>query len=50
MIDLDGRRYKWKAVVAAYREQAKRMAQPEQPALFAALRWNSHMACVPPPH
>ena len=33
-IEINGQRLLWKDVVAAHREQAKRLAQPEQPALF----------------
>lgn len=36
-IELDGKRYPWKSVVAAYNEQAKAAAVPEQPALFGDL-------------
>jgi hypothetical protein len=36
-ITIDGKRYEWKAIVAAYREQAKAAAQPDQPVLFADL-------------
>jgi hypothetical protein len=37
-VEIDGRRYSWKDVVAAYREQAKAAARPEQPALFDDLK------------
>jgi hypothetical protein len=35
VIELNGRKYSWPQVLAAYREQAAKLAQPEQPALFA---------------
>lgn len=33
-IELDGKKYAWKAVVEEYRKQAKAAARPEQPTLF----------------
>jgi hypothetical protein len=37
-VEIEGKRYEWKAVVAAYREQAKAAARPEQPLLFDDLK------------
>lgn len=33
-IELDGKLFQWRDVVAAYREQAAKLAKPEQAALF----------------
>lgn len=41
---IDGKRYEWKAIVMAYREQAKAAARPEQLALFDDLK----VDCRPP--
>jgi hypothetical protein len=37
-IEIDGKRYEWKAILSAYREQAKAATRPEQPALFDDLK------------
>jgi hypothetical protein len=33
-IQIEGKRYAWREIVALYREQAKAAARPEQPLLF----------------
>lgn len=36
-VELDGKKYAWKAVVEEYRQQAKAAKTPEQPMLFESL-------------
>jgi hypothetical protein len=37
-VEINGQKLIWKDVVAAYREQAKAAARPEQPMLFSDLK------------